>query len=311
MTAQPSGDRPVNDANPPAVITHSGFVGLLGRPNVGKSTLLNRILGQKIVITSPKPQTTRNRVAGVLNRGPVQVVFFDTPGVHRGEKLINRYMVREALSCLPDVDLAVFLADATAGVHPDDRALAERLSGARVPVLLAVNKADAGRTPADAFAGLLPFAAHHRISALTGEGVDRLVGDIAGRLPEGPAYYPDDVPTDRSERFIAQEFIREKLFELTGEEIPYSIAVSVESWKEKPETGLVVIHATIHVERDSQKGIVIGKGGRVLKEAGQRARADLEGLLGARVYLDLHVTVDKNWTKDPQALRRFGYPVRS
>ncbi|MHB8763814.1 MAG: GTPase Era [Deferrisomatales bacterium] len=295
----------------PAVITHSGFIGLLGRPNVGKSTLLNRILGQKISITSAKPQTTRNRVAGVLNRGPVQLIFFDTPGVHEGGKLINQYMLREALACLPDVDVAVFLADAATGVRPDDEALARHLSRCSVPVVLAVNKVDAGSTPTRAFEGLLPFHSAHRISAATGEGVEGLLGELAALLPEGPEYYPPDVPTDRTERFIAQEFIREKLFELTEEEIPYSVAVTVDLWEDRPEQELVVIHATVHVERPSQKGMVIGKGGLLIKEVGRQARQDLEALLGARVYLDLHVGVEKNWSKDPRALRRFGYEVRS
>lgn len=291
-------------------VTRSGFVGILGRPNVGKSTLLNRILGQKVVITSPKPQTTRNRVAGVLTRDGVQMVFFDTPGVHAGQKLINRYMVREALSCVPDVDVVLFLVDAASGPHPDDEVLAGHLGRARKPVILVVNKADRSRTPTEAFQDLVPAVAVHRISALTGEGVEALLDDLASRMPEGPAYYPEDQLTDRPERFLAEEFVREKVFELTGEEIPYSVAVTVEAWEERPEADLVVIHATIHVERPSQKAIVIGKGGRVIKEVGRRARLDLEALLGTRVFLDLHVTVDRNWTKDPRALRRFGYEVR-
>ncbi len=291
-----------------APITHSGFIGLLGRPNVGKSTLLNRLLGQKISITSAKPQTTRNRVAGVLNRGSTQMVFFDTPGVHEGDKLINRFMVREALCCLPDVDAVVFLADAAEGLRPDDRALALRLRGARVPVLLAVNKVDVGTAATEAFAGLLPFHSCHRLSAVTGEGVEGLLDVLAGLLPEGPEYYPEDMLSDRSERFIAQEFIREKVFELTGEEIPYSVAVTVDQWEER-ENGVIVIHAAIHVERESQKGIIIGKGGRLIRDIGQRARLDLEGLLETRVFLDLHVSVDKNWTKDPRGLRRYGYEV--
>jgi GTP-binding protein Era len=292
-------------------MTHSGFIGLLGRPNVGKSTLLNRILGQKIAITSPKPQTTRNRVVGVLNRGRTQMIFFDTPGVHEGSKLINRYMAREALSCLPDVDVAVFLADATQGPRQDDAALAQHLRLASVPVLLTVNKVDIGSVASEEFSGLHEFHSVHRISAVTGEGVDGLLDELASLLPEGPEYYPPDMLTDRSERFIAQEFIREKVFGLTGQELPYSVAVTVELWKEKPETGMVVVHATIHVERESQKGMIIGKGGRVIKEVGRRARLDLEALLGSRVYLDLHVSVDRNWTKDPRALRRYGYEVRS
>lgn len=288
------------------LITHSGFVGLLGRPNVGKSTLLNRVLGQKLAITSPKPQTTRNRLAGVVNRGHAQLVLLDTPGVHRGTQAMNRYMEREALSCVPDADALVFLADAEEGRRPGDDALAERLAGARAPILLAVNKADVGRTPTAAFSSLLAFHSVHRISARTGEGIEGLLDALVSLLPEGPEYFPDDALTDRSERFIAQEFIREKVFALTGEEVPYSTAVTVESWKER-ENGMVVVHATVHVERDSQKAIVIGKGGHLIKAIGQRAREDLEALLGAPVYLDLHVAVERNWTRDPRALRRFGY----
>ena len=296
---------------PSLPITHSGFVGLLGRPNVGKSTLLNRILGQKIAITSPKPQTTRNRIAGVLNRRGVQMVFVDTPGVHEGPKLINRYMLREAMACLRDLDAALFIVDATHGPERDDEALAARLRGAAVPVILVVNKVDIGSTPTEAFSGLFPFRSNHRISAATGEGMEVLLDDVAGLLPEGPEYYPSDMVTDRTERFASEEFIREKVFELTGQEIPYSVAVTVEDWEEKPEQGMVVIRATIHVERESQKGIVIGKGGHLIKEIGRRARLELEPLLGSRIYLDLRVTVDRNWTKDPKALRRFGYEVRS
>jgi GTP-binding protein Era len=291
-------------------ITHSGFIGLLGRPNVGKSTLLNHVLGQKLVITSPKPQTTRNRVTGVVNRGATQMVFLDTPGVHQGEKLINRYMVHEALSCVPDVDVVLLLVDATAAPTGDDRELASQLLAAPVPLVLGVNKVDVGSTPSDAYAGLHRFRAVHRVSALTGDGVPALLDDLAGLLPEGPEYYPEDMLSDRSERFIAQEFIREKLFELTEEELPYSIAVTVEQWEDRPDRDLVVVHATVHVERASQKGMVIGKRGGLIKEVGLRARQDLEALLGSRVFLDLHVSVDKNWTRDAKALRRYGYEVQ-
>ena len=291
-------------------ILRSGFVALLGRPNVGKSTLLNCLLGEKLSITSPKPQTTRNRIAGVLNRGEVQLVFFDTPGVHEGEKLINRYMVREALACVNEVDAVVLLVDASQPPRPDDLSLARRLEGAKVPVLLALNKTDLRSAADGAFPSMLPFRSVHRISALSGAGVEPLLEELAALMPEGPAYYPEDSLTDRSERFIAEEFIREKVFELTGEEVPYSVAVSVESWKENPETGMVVIHATIHVERDGQKRILVGKGGGLVKEIGTKARLDLERLLGTRVFLDLHVGVEKNWTRDAAALRRFGYEVK-
>lgn len=299
-------------AHPPLhPITHSGFVGLLGRPNVGKSTLLNQVLGQKLVITSPKPQTTRNRVAGVVNRGATQMVFLDTPGVHRGEQLINRYMVREALSCVSDVDVVLLLVDATAAPSADDRELASQLLAAPVPVLLVVNKVDVGTTSSDAYVGLHRFHAVHRVSALTGDGVPDLLDALARLLPEGPEYYPEDMLSDRSERFIAQEFIREKLFELTEQELPYSIAVTVDQWEDRAEQNLSVVHATVHVERDSQKGMVIGKRGALIKEVGRLARLDLELLLGTRVFLDLHVSVDKNWTKDPKALRRYGYEAKT
>ncbi|MBE0617861.1 MAG: GTPase Era, partial [Proteobacteria bacterium] len=218
------------------------------------------------------------------------------------------FMAREALACLPGVDAAVFLVDAQEGRRADDEALARRLQGVSVPVLLGVNKIDVGRAGTEAFSDLLAFHSCHRLSAVTGEGVEGLLEALSGILPEGPEYYPEDQLTDRSERFIAQEFIREKIFELTGEEIPYSVAVTVDRWEER-ENGVIVIHATIHVERDSQKGIVIGKGGRLIREVGQRARADLEALLDTRIFLDLHVSVDKNWTKDPRGLRRYGYEV--
>jgi GTP-binding protein Era len=288
-------------------ITRSGFVALLGRPNVGKSTLLNRLLGEKIAITSPKPQTTRNRVAGVVNLGECQIVFFDTPGVHESARLINRYMSVQALSTLGEVDAALLLVDARQQPTGDDEVLAERIRQSSVPALLVVNKTDAGRYDAAEFRGLLPEAPFYEVSALTGKGVGPLLADIAARMPEGPAYYPDDILTDRPERFIAAEYIREKVFLLTGEEVPYSVAVTVEAWEDKPEQNLAVIHATLHVERDSQKGILVGRGGKLVKEIGRRARLDLEKLLGCRVFLDLHVAVEHNWTKDPRQLKRFGY----
>jgi len=292
-------------------IERSGFIGLFGRPNVGKSTLLNCILGRKIVISSSKPQTTRNRIAGILTRDGVQAVFLDTPGVHEGGKQINRFMVGEALSCLSEVDAAIFIVDAASGLREGDRLLAERMKKIDAPIILALNKNDVAGKPLAAFLDLAPFHSIHKISALTGEGVEELLEAVFKLLPEGPEYYPDDMITDRSERFIAEEFVREKIFESVEEEIPYSVAVAVEAWKEKPEKNLTVIHIAVHVERDSQKQIIIGKGGSVIKKVGLEARRDLEKLLGTRVYLDLHVRVEKNWTKDPKALRRFGYGANS
>jgi GTP-binding protein Era len=288
-------------------ITHCGFVALIGRPNVGKSTLLNKILGEKIVITSRKPQTTRNSIKGIINHKNSQIVIFDTPGVHEGTKLINRYMARRALSTLSEVDLVLFLVDAKDGVREEDRVLAGKISEAKVPVFVVVNKSDVREGAGAEFSPLLGTSEVFEVSALSGKGVEALLDAVAAAMPENPACYPEDYLTDRPERFIAQEFIREKVFELTGEELPYSVAVTVELWEEKPEQDLNVIHATIHVERDSQKAIIIGKGGTLIKEIGKRARMDLEKLLGTRVFLDLHVGVEKNWTKDPVQLKRFGY----
>lgn len=291
-------------------IKRSGFIGLFGRPNVGKSTLLNCLLGQKIAITSPKPQTTRNRIAGILNRGEGQAVFLDTPGVHLGGKQINRFMVGEALSCLSDVDAAVLIVDAEKGLRPDDELLIDHLKTTEAPIVLAANKCDVATKSLSVFSSLLNFHSEHLISALTGEGIEPFLETVFSLLPEGPEYYPEDMITDHSERFMAEEFIREKIFEAAGEEVPYSVAVAVEAWENKPEKNLTVIHAAIHVERDSQKQIIIGKGGSMIKKIGFQARIDLEALLETKVYLDLHVRVEKNWTKDPKALRRFGYGAK-
>ncbi len=288
-------------------ITHSGFVTILGRPNVGKSTFLNNVIGEKIVITSPKPQTTRNRITGVVNRDGCQLVFFDTPGVHDSPRLINQYMNKQALETLREVEVALLMVDASVGVTAADRLLAQKLEGAPVPVILVVNKIDIAKAATTDFIGLAKFHEVHVISSVTGRGIDELIGQLISMMPEGPEYYPDDIMTDRPERFIAQEYIREKVFELTGEEIPYSVAVTVESWRDEVEKNLAVIHATIHVERKSQKGIIIGKHGAMIKQIGQLARQDLERLLGVRVFLDLHVGVEHNWTKDPRQLSRFGY----
>jgi len=291
---------------------HSGFVALMGAPNAGKSTLLNRLLGAKISITSRKPQTTRNRILGIVHRPRAQLVFIDTPGVHLTQKPLNVRIVDAALSALGDVDVVLLLADAQ---RPDPQAelfLLERLSAARKPVVLAVNKIDglAAQQVMErleewsqrfAFAHLLP------ISALQGTQVDELLQVLEAMLPEGPPFYGEDMLTDSAERFVVAELIREKVFRLTGEEIPYAAAVTVDGFKEASPGKPVYITASIHVERDSQKGIVIGRGGRKLKQIGRAAREDIERLLGTRVYLELFVRVQKNWTRDTRALRKFGY----
>ncbi len=291
---------------------HAGFVAILGAPNAGKSTLLNRMLGEKITITSRKPQTTRNRILGVVHRPEAQLVFIDTPGIHPSRTPLNVRIVDTALSALADVDLLLILADAAQPDPASETYLLKRLEGTAKPLLLALNKID--RVPKKdllvqmaSWSARRPFDAILAISALKGIDVEALLDAMQQRLPEGPPFFPEDTLTDAPERFIVAELIREKVFRLTGEEIPYASAVTVESFKEEPRGGAVRIHASIHVERSSQKGIIIGKGGRKLKEIGQAARADIERLLATRVYLELFVRVQKNWSRDTRALRKFGY----
>ncbi|HIJ55105.1 MAG TPA: GTPase Era [Deltaproteobacteria bacterium] len=290
----------------------SGFVIIVGAPNVGKSTLLNRVLGEKISITSKKPQTTRNRILGVVHRPCSQMVFIDTPGIHRAENIFNIRIVGVALGAMGDADLILLMIDVT---HPDpssDAILLEALKKQNRPVILAVNKID-GVDKAkileviEEWAALYEFREVVPVSAKQGTQIDTLLEVMETALPHGPPYFPEDSITDIPERFIAAEMIREKVFRLTGQEIPYSIAVTVEVFSEDVNRGLVKIHASIHVERDSQKGIVIGNGGRKLKQIGEVARKDIERMLGSQVFLKLFVRVQKNWSKDTKALRQFGY----
>jgi len=291
---------------------HSGFVALVGAPNAGKSTLLNRMLGEKISITSRKPQTTRNRILGIVHRPAAQFVFIDTPGVHRAQQPLNVRIVDTALSALGDVDLILLIADP---LRPDLQAenfLLSRLAETGKAVILAVNKMDR-LTPEqlletlDRWSTRLAFRHIVPISALHGTQVEDLLLVMEEMLPEGPPFYADDMLTDSAERFIVAELIREKVFRLTGEEIPYATAVTVDVFKETRQGQMVRITATIHVERDSQKGMVIGRGGKKLKQIGQAAREDIQKMLGTKVYLELFVRVQKNWTRDTRALRKFGY----
>ncbi len=290
----------------------SGFIAIIGRPNVGKSTFLNAILGEKVSIVSAKPQTTRNRIRGIKNLEDGQIVFIDTPGVHRARGALNRYMLREALSALKDVDGVLYMVEATRKADEGELFVIENLKTIKVPVILGINKIDLVKKESllpliDEYSKLFPFREIVPFSALTGDGLDRLMGVLSGVLPEGPRYFPEDMITDQPERFLVAEIIREKVFEFTRQEIPYSVAVVVEEFKEREEGGVLYISAVINVERDSQKGIIIGKGGSMLKRIGSSARKEVERILAAKVYLELYVRVKEKWTKDARALREFGY----
>lgn len=290
----------------------SGYIGIMGRPNVGKSTLLNGLLQFRLAITSPKPQTTRHRLLGVKTLPGAQMIYLDTPGVHRFKGALNRYMLDEALRALQEADLILLLAEADGSSLAEDRRILEGFGGIQSPVLLVLNKIDRVKKPAllkimDDYRHLYPFEALIPISALKGEGVDELEREILRRLPPGPQYFPEDQLTDLPERFLAGEVIREKVYLLCGEEIPYAVAVVVEQFEERDPPGPTYIRAILYVEKESQKGILIGAGGRMLKRIGKAAREDLQGLLGRSAYLDLWVKVEKNWSKSESVLRRLGY----
>lgn len=281
---------------------------ILGRPNVGKSTLLNQILGGKLAIVSPKPQTTRHRILGVKHLPEGQLIFLDTPGVHQHPRTpMDEQMVRTALSALQEADLALFMVEATSPHHPEEERLLRALQEAGKPTFLLINKID--RVPKaellpmiDRYSRQFEFREIIPISALTGDGVDIVLRKALEVLPEGPALFPEDMVTDLPTRFLAAELIREKIFHLTGQEIPYATAVQVEEFAERRE-GLVYIRATIWVEKRSQKAIVVGKGGSLLKRIGQLAREDIERLVGSKVYLELWVKVKPHWRRDGTSVR--------
>lgn len=290
----------------------SGFISILGRPNVGKSTLFNRLLGEKIAIVTEKPQTTRNRILGIKNVEGGQFIFLDTPGIHKGRTELNRRMVRTAMASGRDADLLLFLIEACSPLVEEERETMESLRGVKGIPFLVINKIDLVRKETllpmmDQYRKVYPFQEIIPISATTGEGVDVLLDEIMKSLPESPPYYPEDMITDQTERFLASEIIREKVIHQSYQEIPYSTAVTIEEFKEHPEKNLVVIKGTVHVERDSQKKILIGKGGQKLKSIGEMARRELEAFLGSRVYLELWVNVERDWTRTPRALNRLGY----
>ena len=290
----------------------SGFVAIAGAPNVGKSTLLNRMLGEKISITSKKPQTTRNRILGVVHRPRSQIVFVDTPGVHNAKSTLNIRIVDVALSALGDADLILLVADVTHPDAPSEAMLVDKLGKQKRPVILALNKIDlVDNAPVlsaiDSWSKAFSFREIIPVSAKHGIGVDTLFAVMESALPNGPPFFTEDTITDMPERFIAAEIIREKAFRLTGQEIPYSVAVTIDAFSEDDVRQLVKIFASIHVERNSQKGIIIGKSGKKLRQIGEAARKDIERMVGSRVFLKLFVRVQKNWSSDTKALRRFGY----
>jgi GTP-binding protein Era len=287
-----------------------GLVALVGRPNVGKSTVANLIVGEKFAIVSQAPQTTRNRLQGVRTLPGGQIVVVDTPGIHRPQHRMNEMMVEEARAALRDVDLIIMVVEAT-GFGPGDRYVMAQLPRGGTPVLLAINKIDQVKKPvllplAARLNEMHPFEATLMISALTGENAADLPGMILARLPEGPNLFPEDYVTSQQSRFMAGELIREKILRHTRQEIPHETCVLVESWKEDEATRLISIDAMILVEKDSQKGIVIGKEGSLLKTVGTEAREDLERLLGEKVFLKLWVKVRPGWRDDPDLLRQLG-----
>ncbi|ACL05097.1 GTP-binding protein Era [Desulfatibacillum aliphaticivorans] len=290
----------------------SGFIGMIGAPNVGKSTLLNQMLGEKVSITSSKPQTTRNRILGVVHREKAQLVMLDTPGIHSAKSPLNKHMVDVAMQCMGDVDLIMFVVDASKPDPNSERLALKGLAKQKMPVILVLNKIDLIKkeTLLPLIAKLEPladFKAIVPVSAETGEQVEELIAILEEQLPQGPPFFPEDSLTDMPERFVAAEMIREKVFRMTSQEIPYSVAVTLDSFTEQEKPPMVKISAVIHVERDSQKGIIIGKQGAMLKKIGTSARQEIERMVGVKVFLKLFVRVEKNWSTDTKAMRRLGY----
>lgn len=290
----------------------AGYVAIIGRPNVGKSTLLNNILGEKIAAVSRKPQTTRNRILGIHTLDNFQIVFLDTPGIHTAKDKINKFMVKEALGVLGDADLVLYLIDSMADPGPQDETIIKHLKNYNGKKILVANKIDlTGKnrlnTVIEKFTSLCDFDTTINISAIDKKYVNQLVDSIVPFLPEGPPYYPEDIISSASERFICQELIKEKIYLFTGDELPYSSAVEINSFKE--ERDIVRISAKIFVERNSQKGMIIGKSGSKIKKLGTESRKDIEKFLDKKVFLELKVSVQKNWTKDDFQLKRFGYKV--
>ncbi|MCY1621700.1 GTPase Era [Staphylococcus pettenkoferi] len=289
----------------------SGFVSIIGRPNVGKSTFVNRVIGHKIAIMSDKPQTTRNKIQGVMTQEDAQIIFLDTPGIHKPKYKLGDYMMRVARNTLAEIDAIMFMVNINEEIGRGDEYIMEMLKHVDTPVFLVLNKIDLVHPDdlmpkIEQYQTYMDFTETVPISALEGHNVDHFIEVLKSYLPEGPKYYPDDQISDHPEQFVVSELIREKILHLTSEEIPHSIGVNVDRMIKESESR-VRIEATIFVERNSQKGIVIGKGGKKLKEVGKRARLDIEHLLGSKVYLELWVKVQKDWRNKVNFIRQMGY----
>ncbi len=288
----------------------AGFVAIIGRPNAGKSTLVNRLVGQKVAIVTSKPQTTRNRIQGIVTRPEGQIVFIDTPGLHEGSTALNRQMMREVAAAMEGIDVLLMMVDASRTLPHADTMLLERAERFKDKTILALNKTDRVPKPKllpllDVFSKAFPFAALVPISALKGDGCDELVEEILKQLPEGQPYFPEDQITDQPERFLAGELIREKAIQLTYHEVPHALAVIIDKYEEGPT--LLRMHATLHVERDSQKKILIGHKGDMLKRVGTEARKELEKLLGTKIYLAMFVKVVPDWRENPGKVRELDW----
>ncbi|TCZ75579.1 GTPase Era [Paenibacillus albiflavus] len=289
----------------------SGFVAIIGRPNVGKSTLMNQVIGQKIAIMSDKPQTTRNKIHGVYTTDSTQIVFLDTPGIHKPTSKLGDYMMKVAKNTFGEVDAILFLVDVAEGFGGGDRFIIEQLKQVKTPVILVLNKIDKVQPEEllpiiTKYNELYPFAEIIPVSALNGNNVTTMLDQIVKYLSPGPQYYPADQVTDHPEQFVCAELIREKILHLTREEVPHSIAVAIEDMRVQ-DNGVVHISAVIYVERDSQKGIIIGKNGTLLKQVGAGARKDIEALLGSKTFLELWVKVKKDWRNQERVLRDLGF----
>lgn len=294
----------------------SGFVAVIGRPNVGKSTLVNRLVGQKVAIVSPKPQTTRSRILGILTREDVQAIFVDTPGIHHPHHKLGRAMVATAASAIPDADVVLFMVDVSVPPTDQDRAIAKLIhEQTQSPVILVLNKmdllaADKVKQHSEAYWNIAPYHREWMMTVATrGENLDKLLELVVAALPEGPRYYPGDQVTDQTEREIAAELIREQVLRHARQEVPHAVAVVVEEFKERGNN-VIYVGANVFVEKDSQKGIIIGKKGQMLRKIGSAARQEIERMTGGHIYLDLWVKVRKGWRRDERELRRLGYNLR-